>query len=172
VYNLTCYNADGAARDLEFVGRLDLHDVYPPGTYIRVSASKTWATGKEALPETDVPAAALAKIKESYAPSSASTLSEYAAEQTQRLSSRNTPSLTITCEAGENSLVYTYLYGAKTLADSAAEFLDPVYKSQFRADQDSCPELGAIFLEIKLEDGETVFSQKYDERVKFGYELD
>ncbi|MDR2044576.1 MAG: hypothetical protein LBQ15_09480 [Clostridium sp.] len=172
-YRLMCYNAEGEARELEFDAYLDFHDVYPPGTYLKVSVSKLWTIGKEALDVSEVPAKALEKIKENFEPSSASTLDEYAGERTRQLSARNTPSLTISCDAEETGLVYTYVYSAnaKTLAEEAAEFLDPVYRSQFRTDQEAFPELPAIFLEIKLEGGTTIFSQKYDRRVEFGYEL-
>ncbi|MDR2524819.1 MAG: DUF1093 domain-containing protein [Oscillospiraceae bacterium] len=171
VYTLVCYSADGKARELEFSGSLDFHDVYPPGTYIRVSASKKWATGKEALDASNVPEKALEKLREVFSPSKAASLTEYAAERAQILSARNTPSLTISCKADGTTLIYTYVYGGKMLAEEQKEFLDPVYKSQFRADKQIRPELTAIFLELRTEDGQTVFSQKYDKQVLFGYEL-
>lgn len=174
IYRLTCYNADGKARELEFSTALDMHELYPPGTYVKVSASKQGATAKFALDETDVPEKALKKIKENFEPSSAATLGEYADERTRQLSDRNTPSLTISCMLRENALVYTYVYsaGAKGLAEESTELLDPVYRSQFRTDKQTFPELSAIFLEIKLDDGTLLFTQKYDKRVEFGYEVD
>jgi uncharacterized protein YxeA len=173
IYQLTGYNAEGKAREMEFSGSLDFHDVYPPGTFIKVKASKTGAIGKEALDESNVPEQALEKIKETFAPSSASTLAEYAAERTRQLSARNTPSLAIVCEAKETALLYAYVYSAKAKewAEESVQFLDPVYKAQFRTDKQTFPELTAIFLEIKLADGTVIFSQKNDKRVAFGYEL-
>ena len=50
------------------------------------------------------------------------------------------------------------------------DLLDPVYKSQFRTDKLTFPELTAIFLEINLTDGTVIYSQKYDKKVQFGYE--
>ena len=48
----------------------------------------------------------------------------------------------------------------------------PVYKSQFRADNDAFSELTAIYLIIKLDDETLVCSQKYDRRVEFSYEME
>ncbi|MDR0221470.1 MAG: DUF1093 domain-containing protein [Lachnospiraceae bacterium] len=171
-YKLRCFSADGQERELEFTASLDMHDLYPPGTFVKVAASKQWATGKNAVAESDVPAAALEKIRAVYPASVAATLAEYAAERMRQLGLHNTPSLEIACEAAGNELIYTYTYsaGAKELAAEAAELLDPVYKSQFRADKEAFPELAAIFLEIKLDDGTVVFTRKYNEIVRFGYE--
>jgi len=173
-YNLVCYNADGKKRELEFKVFLDVQDLYPPGTYVRVSASKQWTIGKSALAESDVPEKALEKVKEHYAPSSASTLSEYADERTRQLSTWVSPATDVFCTLIETDLVYTYVYSseAKELALSDVELLDPVYKSQFRPDKDTFPELEAISLIIKLEDGTEIFSQKYNERVMFSYEYE
>jgi hypothetical protein len=73
-----------------------------------------------------------------------------------------------------NELIYTYTYsaGAKELAEESAELLDPVYKSQFRGDKEAVPELEAIYLEIKLDNGTVIFTQRYNEMVRFGYELE
>jgi len=173
-YTLTCYNADGNERELSFRVLLDFQELYPPGTYVRVSVSKTTVLQQNALAEADVPGAALEKIQENFIPSSASTLAEYADERTRQLSAQDTPSLAITCVAQEDTLVYTYQYptGARDLAETAAELQDFVYRAQFRTDKDLFPELAAIFLEIKLDDGTVIFSQKYDQRVEFGYEME
>ena len=172
-YNLTGYSADGKARDLEFNVSLDMQDLYPPGTYIKVSASKQWVTDKRALDEADVPATALEKIKQGFQPTSAKTLAAYAEERSRQLSARNTPTVELSCEQRDSTLVYSYVYsaGAKELAEKDGEFLSPVYKAQFRTDKQAFPELTAIFLEIKLTDGTIIFSEKYETLVQFGYEL-
>ena len=172
-YGLACYNAQGRERKLEFIVFLNFHDLYPPGTYVKVSASKVWATDKSAVPITDVPEKALEKIKENYAPSSASSLAGYAGERTRILKARAFPAAGASCALIETELVYTYIYGAgeKETALGNVEFLDPVYKSQFRADKEAFPELTAIRLIIKLEDGTEIFSKKYNEKVKFSYEI-
>jgi len=161
-YNLTCYNADGEARELQGRVRVDMADLYPPGTFLRFSASRQLVIGQRALDEADIPLKALEKIRESYVPSSASTLDEYAQERTRLLG--------ISCAANDSILIYTYIYQDKAQAEDATELLDPVYRTQFRADQEAFPELTAIFLEIRQEDGMAVFSQKYDRRVMFDYE--
>jgi uncharacterized protein YxeA len=173
-YRLRCFSASGQERELEFTAALDMHDLYPSGTFVRVEASKQWATGKNALAESDVPTTALAMIRAAYPASSAASLSEYAEERTQQLGERNTPSLGISCAVAGGELIYTYTYsaGAKELAEESAGLLDPVYKSQFRADKEAFPALEAIFLEVKLDDGTVVFSKKYNEMVRFGYELE
>jgi hypothetical protein len=172
-YNLVCYSADGKERWLEFNAYTDMHELYPPGTFIKVSASRQWATGKSAVPRSDVPETALAKIMEGFTPSTASTLAEYADERTRQLASRNTPSLTVSCALSGSDLLYTYTYasGAKGMATDSADTLDRAYRSQFRTDKEAFPDLGVIYLEITLDDGTVVFSRKYDEIVRFGYEL-
>ena len=173
-YELICYNADGKEKELKFRAMLHFQELYPPGTYVRVSVSKTTVLRQNALAEADIPEAALQKIKENFTPSAASSLAEYADERTRQLAARNTPSLTITCSfaASENTLTYTYLYsaGARELAEAAVELQVPVYRAQFRTDKDTFPELTAIFLEIKLDDGTVIFSEKYDKRVVFNYD--
>ena len=171
-YNLTCYNAEGESRELEGRVRINMHDLYPPGTYLEFSASKQFVIGQRALDEKDIPEKALEKIKETYAPSSASTLAEYAEEKTRQLSLKNTPSVSVFCVADDNTLIYTYIYSddAKESAGDMIELLDPVYKSQFRTDKLTFPELTAIFLEIKLENGTVIYSQKYNRKVEFSYE--
>ena len=172
-YTLVCYSADGKERELEFRVFLDMQDLYPPGTYVRVSASRQWATGKKALAETDVPETALIRIKENFKPSSASSLPEHADYRSRQLNNEASPAIDVFCSSIENELFYTYVYSAqkKETALNDTELLDPVYRSQFRADKDNFPELKAIFLVVKLDDGTEIFSKKYDERVKFGYEL-
>jgi len=173
-YDLMCYNADGKARQLDFRVFPDMHDLYPPGTYVKVAASKQWATSKVAVPETDIPEKALEKIKENYVPSSAASLAEYAEERTRILKARVSTAAVASCVLNETELVYTYVYSAsaKETALSDRELLDPVYKSQFRADKETFPELTAIQLIIKLDDGTEIFSKKYDEIVRFGYETE
>ena len=67
-------------------------------------------------------------------------------------------------------IIFIYSAGAKETAREMAELLDPVYRAQFRTDKETFPEIDAIFLEIKLDDGTMIFSQKYDEIVRFAYE--
>jgi uncharacterized protein YxeA len=173
-YTLIWYNADGVAREFTFRARLDVQELYPPGTYVMISVSKRSVLGQSAIPETDVPEAALIKIKENFEPSSATTLVEYAQERTAQLSGRNTPSLTISCDVDDSgtALIYTYLYitGAREMAEDAAVYQDHVYRAQFRTDKDTFPELSSIYLEIILEDGTIIFSQKYDTRITFSYD--
>ena len=173
-YDLMCYNADGKARRLDFRVFLDMHDLYPPGTFLKVSASKQFATSKVALPEAEVPEKALEKIKETYAASSAASLAEYAEERTRILKARVSTAAEASCAANGTELIYTYVYSAlaKETALGDRELLDPVYKSQFRADKETFPELAAIQLIIKLDDGTEIFSKKYNEIVKFGYETE
>jgi len=173
-YNLSCFNADGRERELEFNVFLDMQELYPPGTYVRVSASKQWAIGKSALAEDDVPETALKKIKENFKSSSAMSLHEYADERSRQLNVKVSSAVEASCSLIENELFYAYVYSAQAreTASSDAELLDPVYRSQFRTDKDTFPELKAIHLIIKLDDGTEVFSEQYSERVKFGYEME
>jgi len=67
-YDLTCYNADGEARQLTGRVRVEMADPYLPGTYLCFSASKQHVIGQRILDESDVPAKAMAKIKETYVP--------------------------------------------------------------------------------------------------------
>ena len=173
-YKLECYNADGEARMLSFSVLIDAHksDLYPPGTYMRVGASKQLVIGRRAVDEGSVPEKALEMIRASFAPAAASSLAEYAQERTLQLATRNTPSLTASSDADGDELVYTYVYSAdaRELAEGAADLLDPVYSVQFRTDKQAFPGLSAIFLEVRLSDGTVVFSKKYDTRVTFDYE--
>ncbi|MCL2529845.1 MAG: hypothetical protein FWE41_05885 [Coriobacteriia bacterium] len=174
-YSLTGYNAEGEAKDLVFTVFVDAHgaDLYPPGTYLKVSVSKQMVLNCRALDVANVPAGALERIQASFVPSAATTLSEYAAERTQQLSVKNKPSLQVSCTVSGTTLVYTYEYTAdmQAIAESDAFLLDPVYVSQFRTDKQAFDELTAIVLEVRLDDGTIIFSQKYNTRVEFTYEL-
>jgi len=173
-YALLGYNADGEARELAFSVLIDAHksDLYPPGTFIRVDVSKQLVIGRRAIDEAGIPEKAAEKIRAGFAPVSASSLPEYADERTSRLAVKNTASLTVSCVADGSALSYIYTYnaGERSAVEAAAELLDPVYFVQFRTDKDAFPELTAIYLEIRLDDGTTVFSQRYDTRVEFDYE--
>jgi len=171
-YNLTFYNADGEARELEGRVRTNMHDLYPPGTFLEFSVSKQLVIGQRAIDESGVPEKALEKIKANNPPSSAANLSEYADERTRQLSAKTAPLVNVSCAAGDNILTYTYIYGNAKSAEDMVEMLESVYKSQFRTDKLTFPELTAIFLEIKLEGGIVVFSQKYDQMVIFNYEME
>ena len=173
-YTLECYNADGETRELDFSVLIDAHnsDLYPPGTFLKVSVSKQMVIGRRALDETSVPEKALEMIRINYTPTAASSLAQYADGRTRQLAAQETASLKISCIADGATLSYTYVYNsyAKELAEAAAQLLDPVYSVQFRTDKQAFSELTAIFLEIKLSDGTAVFSQKSDTRVTFDYE--
>lgn len=171
-YLLTCYDADGAARELEFRAMLRYQELYPPGTYVRVSVSQASVLGQRALDRSEVPEEALERLDVIYQPTTAATLPDYALEQSGYLSRRETPSLGIGCRAEGDALVYTYTYDAQAreLAEDAAVALDLAYRAQFRADKDACPGLSAIYLEVRLSDGTLLFTQKYDRRVTYGYD--
>jgi len=173
-YTLTCYNADGEAKVHTFSVLVDTHksDLYPPGTFIKVDVSRQLVIGRRAVDEKDIPEKALEKIKESFTPSTATTLAEYADERTRHLAMKGTGAQSISCAQNGTGLVYTYVYSAegKTFAENAADLLDPVYYAQFRTDKDAFPELTAIVLEIMLSDDTMVFTQEYNTRVMFDYE--
>ena len=173
-YALKCFNADGEARDLTFSVLIDAHssDLYPSGTFMKVGVSKQLVIGRRAVGRDDVPKGALEKIEAVFAPSAARSAAEYAEERTGQLATKNTASLAVSCTLDGAALRYVYVYGAdkKAAAEAAAELLDPVYYVQYRTDKDAFPELTAIFLEIRLDDGAEVFSKKYDTRVTFDYE--
>jgi len=174
-YVLTGYNAAGEARELEFSVFVDSHgaDLYPPGTYLKISVSRLLVLGARALDVADVPQGALQMIQAAFTPSTATTLPEYAEERSRQLSVKNSPSLKVSCTADGASLIYTYVYAAnaRETAEADAHLLDPVYRSQFRTDSQAFGELTAIFLEVSLDDGTIIFSQEYDTRVEFTYEL-
>ena len=171
-YNLLCFNADGKSRELEFKANPDIHALYPPGTFLKISAGKRHVLAKRAIERSDIPDKALELIMANFTPSSATSPSEYADERTRQLSARNTASLSIVCALREAELIYTYTYNRdeEALAKDAAFLLDPVYKSQFRTDNEMFSEINAIVLEILLDDGTVVFSKKYNQRVEFGFE--
>ena len=173
-YSLKCFNADGEARDLTFTVLIDAHssDLYPPGTYIKVSVSKHLVIGRRAVDRASVPERALERIEAGFAPSAARSPAEYADERTRHLEKKNTASLAVSCTLDGTALRYIYVYGAgeKAAAEAAAQLLDPVYYVQYRTDREAFPELTAIFLEIRLDGGVEVFSKKYDSRVAFDYE--
>ena len=173
-YTLACFNAGGEERELSFQVLIDAHksDLYPPGTFIRVSVSKQLVIGRRAVDEGDVPEKAHSMIRSGFAPSSAASLIEYAEERTRQLAVKNNACTTLSCAAYGIALTYTYVYDTeeKASAETAAGLLDPVYAAQFRTDKDAFPELAAIYLEVKLGDGTVIFSQKYDKRVEFDYE--
>jgi len=173
-YTLTCYNADGEAREFSFTVLVDAHgsDLYPPGTYMRVDVSKQLVIGRRAVDEGSIPEKAKEGIAANFTPAFATSLEQYAEERTRQLAVQGTPAQTVSCIADGTTLVYAYTYSSagKELAQKTVDFLDPVYSVQFRADKQAYPELTAIFLEIKLDDGTEIFSQKYDTRVEFDYE--
>lgn len=178
-YTLPCYDADGRVRVLEFRINVDANPVhlYPPGTFVRVDASRSIVLEQLACDVSDVPQGALQKIKENYTPYSVSSLEDYASQRTKVLSARNTPSVTVSCTAGTDgasTLTYTYVYSynAKYLAEEMAGLIEPVYLAQFRADKLVYPNLTAIFVEIKLDNGTVIYSQKFDEYIYFNYETE
>lgn len=63
-YDLIGYDETGEAREVYFTKPGRAQDYYAPGTYIKVSASKTITVGVEVVDETDVPQAALNQIQE------------------------------------------------------------------------------------------------------------
>ena len=63
-YELMGYNEQGERREVCFTKSGGADDYYAPGTYIKVSTSKTIAVGVEIVGEQSVPQAALEKIQE------------------------------------------------------------------------------------------------------------
>ena len=63
-YDLIGYDENGEAKEVYFTKSGSAEDYYAPGTYIKVSASKTITVGVEVVDETDVPQAALNQIQE------------------------------------------------------------------------------------------------------------
>lgn len=61
-YHLIGYDEQGTEREVSFKQTGDVDDYYAPGTYIKVSMSKTITVGIEVVQETDVPQEALEKI--------------------------------------------------------------------------------------------------------------
>ena len=63
-YELMGYNEQGERREVCFTKSGGAENYYAPGTYIKVSTSKTIAVGVEVVGEQSVPQAALEKIQE------------------------------------------------------------------------------------------------------------
>ena len=63
-YELMGYNEQGEQREVYFTKSGSAEDYYAPGTYIKVSMSKTIALGVEVVGEQSVPQLALEKIQE------------------------------------------------------------------------------------------------------------
>lgn len=64
-YDLIGYNEKGDAKEVNFTQSGSAEDYYIPGTYIKVSSSKTITVGVEVVAETEVPQEALNQIRES-----------------------------------------------------------------------------------------------------------
>lgn len=63
-YNLTAYDKDGNERKLEVTVRTSkTSELYKPGTYLKIEASKQIVTGQSVIRETKIPPAAFAKIQ-------------------------------------------------------------------------------------------------------------
>jgi len=173
-YTLICYNAEGISRELTFSVLIDAHksDLYPPGIYMRVDVSKHLVIGRRAVDKSSVPELALEKIMAGFKLSTAATPGEYAAKRAKQLDLSKLTAKSATCSLQDAALHYTYIFNTndKAKAETAATLLDPVYYVQFRTDKDAFPELEAIVLIIKLDDGTVIFSETYDTRVEFDYE--
>lgn len=63
-YDLIGYDQNGGTKEVYFKKSGSAEDYYAPGTYIKVSASKTITVGVEVVDETDVPQKALNQIQE------------------------------------------------------------------------------------------------------------
>lgn len=63
-YDLIGYDENGGTKEVYFKKSGSAEDYYAPGTYIKVSASKTITVGVEVVDETDVPQKALNQIQE------------------------------------------------------------------------------------------------------------
>ncbi len=63
-YNLIGYNEQGEQCEVYFTKVGSVEDYYAPGTYIKVSMSKTITLGIEVVEESSVPQLALEKIHE------------------------------------------------------------------------------------------------------------
>lgn len=61
-YELMGYNEQGEQREVYFTRSGGAEDYYAPGTYIKVSMSKTLTLGVEIVEESSVPQTALEKI--------------------------------------------------------------------------------------------------------------
>ena len=63
-YELMGYNGQGERREVCFTKSGSAEDYYDPGTYIKVSMSKTITLGVEVVEESSVPQIALERIQE------------------------------------------------------------------------------------------------------------
>lgn len=63
-YDLIGYDENGEAREVHFTKSGSAEDYYAPGTYIRVSASKTITVGVETVGKAEIPQEALRQIQE------------------------------------------------------------------------------------------------------------
>ena len=63
-YELMGYNEQGEQHEVYFTKSGNAEDYYAPGTYIKVSMSKTITLGVEVVEESSVPQIALEKIQE------------------------------------------------------------------------------------------------------------
>ena len=63
-YELMGYNEQGEQKEVYFTKSGNAEDYYAPGTYIKVSMSKTITLGVAVVEESDVPQTALEKIQE------------------------------------------------------------------------------------------------------------
>ena len=63
-YELMGYNEQGEQREVYFTKSGSAEDYYDPGTYIKVSMSKTITRGVEVVEESSVPQIALERIQE------------------------------------------------------------------------------------------------------------
>lgn len=63
-YDLIGYDENGGTKEVYFKKSGSAEDYYAPGTYIKVSASKTITVGVEVVDETDLPQKALNQIQE------------------------------------------------------------------------------------------------------------
>ncbi|MEN2256286.1 YxeA family protein (plasmid) [Paraclostridium benzoelyticum] len=62
-YKLIGYDKEGNKREVDFTKRGTAKDYYAPGSYIKISASKTISLGETTINKEDVPAKALEKIE-------------------------------------------------------------------------------------------------------------
>lgn len=62
-YKLIGYDKEGNKREVDFTKRGTAKDYYAPGTYIKISASKTISLGETTINKEDIPAKALEKIE-------------------------------------------------------------------------------------------------------------
>lgn len=62
-YVLIGYDEQGKKQEVVFTQKGEAKDYYTPGTYIKVSMSQTLTVGVKVVAETDIPQAALKKIK-------------------------------------------------------------------------------------------------------------